>query len=229
MSQPLVSVVIPVYNGERYLGEAIASVLAQAYTPLELIVADDGSTDGSAQVARNFGEPVRCLECPHAGQAAALNRGILDAGGEFLAFVDSDDLWTPGKLARQLDEFARHPHLDMIFGHARQFYSPELRRGAERLALRDGAAMPAMVIGGMLIRSAAFHRVGLLNESLRVGEFIDWHARAMDLGLHSATVPEITLERRIHGANLGIRQRGANVDYLAVVKAALDRRRGNPA
>ena len=104
-----ISVVIPVYNCERYLGMAIRSALTQTEPPGEILVVDDGSTDGSAAVARGFGAPVHCLSQPHAGLSAALNRGIERAHGTFLAFLDADDLWMETKLARQFDALAAGP------------------------------------------------------------------------------------------------------------------------
>src|SRR6476469_10004419 len=100
---PLVSVVIPAYNAERFLGEAIESVLAQGYAHFELIVVDDGSSDRTAEVARSFGDRVRTIEQENSGVSAARNAGTRAAGGELLAFLDADDRWSPGWLERMVD------------------------------------------------------------------------------------------------------------------------------
>jgi glycosyltransferase involved in cell wall biosynthesis len=102
MTAPLISCVVPVFNGERYLGEALDSILAQTYRPLELLVVDDGSTDGTAALVTRYRDQIRPLFQPNAGQAAARNLGLSVARGEFVAFLDADDLWHPEKLARQM-------------------------------------------------------------------------------------------------------------------------------
>ena len=102
MTAPLISCVVPVFNGERYLGEALDSILAQTYRPLELLVVDDGSTDGAAALVTRYRDQTRPLFQPNAGQAAARNLGLSVARGEFVAFLDADDLWHPEKLARQM-------------------------------------------------------------------------------------------------------------------------------
>ena len=104
MTAPLVSAVMAVYNGERFVREAVDSVLGQAYRPLEVIVVDDGSTDGTAAVLQSM-DGVRYVHQPNAGQPAALNHGIRLAGGALLAFNDADDVWTPDKLNRQMAAF----------------------------------------------------------------------------------------------------------------------------
>ena len=103
-----VSVVIPVYNAARFLADAIRSVQAQRHPRIEIIVVDDGSTDGSGEVARSFAG-VRCLRQANGGIAAARNAGVHEARGNLLAFLDADDLWTPGKLALQLDVLRADP------------------------------------------------------------------------------------------------------------------------
>src|SRR3712207_3478682 len=134
---PEISVVIPVYNGERYLAAAIRSVLAQQHRGLELLVVDNGSTDRTAGVARAF-ESVRYLYLPDKGLSRALNHGLERCRGAFLAFLDADDLWAPDRLAVQLDAFARDPALETVFGHVEQFISPELEPAVKsRLSLRD--------------------------------------------------------------------------------------------
>ena len=207
-----VSVVIPVYNGAKYLGEAIASVRAQTHSPYEVIVVDDGSTDNSAAVAEQAG--VVCIRREHAGAGAARNSGVEKASGEFLAFVDADDLWTPDKTERQLKVLLNEP-VDMVFGHVQQF--------TERTV---SAAEAGYVPGTLLMRRAKFLEIGLFSTQWTVGEFIDWYARAADSGLQSRLIPEVVLKRRVHDTNLGVRERASHTDYTRVVRAALHRRRG---
>ena len=217
MPEPLVSVVIPVYNGERYLAEAIRSVLAQAHRPLEVLVVDDGSTDGSARVAGVFA-PVLYTYQANAGQAAARNRGVELARGELLAFLDADDVWLPDKLARQMAALAADPALDMVFGHAEQF--------VEGGGLPDGPrAMPAHLPSALLIRRHQFNRVGGYRTHWRIAEVVDWYARALEAGLKSVTLDQVVYRRRIHGGNVTLRQQGPQDAYLAVIRAALARRR----
>ena len=211
----LVSVVVPGYNAGRYLGAAIESILAQEYRPIEIIVVDDGSEDHTAAVAQSFAPAARLVAGPHAGAGAARNRGIEEARGEYLAFLDADDLWTAGKLARQMERFQADSSLDYVLGQVVQFRD-EI----------EGRVMAGAVAGAMLIRRAAFDRVGPLRTDLRLGEFIDWFARARELGLRNEVLPEVVLRRRIHTTNTGIRERSGRVDYAEVVRAALARRRG---
>lgn len=220
-----VSVVIPVYNGERYLDAAIQSAIAQTEPPDEVLVVDDGSTDGSAAVASGFGAAVHCLSQPHAGLSAALNRGIERARGAFLAFLDADDLWVEDKLARQLDALAGDPALDAVFGHVEQFVSPEVPPAA-RPALPEGARLaPGYLAGALFIRAEAFRRVGPFDPRWQIGNFVDWYLRAQETGLRDRMLPDVVLRRRLHTDNLGIRERGQRHAYARILKAALDRRR----
>jgi len=110
---PLVSVVIPVFNGERYLRDAVQSVLDQRYAPLEIIIVDDGSTDGTATVAQSLPEAVSYLHHTNQGPAAARNRGIEQARGGLIAFADADDLWPPAKLELQLPYLINEPAIEI--------------------------------------------------------------------------------------------------------------------
>lgn len=225
---PLVSVIIPVYNGERYLAAAITSVLAQTHQPLEVIVIDDGSVDGSAAVARSFGEAVRYAaqtHAPHGGAASARNLGVTLAHGDLLAFLDADDLWTPEKLARQVALLTREPEIDSVFGAVQQFISPELPEEVRATIDCPPGAAPGYTHAAMLIRREAFARIAPFDTGWRVGEFIDWRIRAGDAGVTSAMLPEVVLLRRLHTTNQGVLKRDARLDYVRIVKAALDRRR----
>ena len=224
---PLVSVIIPVYNYDRYLGEAVESVLSQTYQHLEVIVVDDGSTDHSGEVARNFADRgVRYCQQVHSGIGPARNKGVELAQGDFLAFLDSDDRWPLEKLERQLQAFESDPALEMVFGQALQLQNgPEWESGVNNKNLAVAGMVPGMVPGTMLVKRDAFFRVGKFQGDWKVGEFIDWYARAVELQIRSLVLPELLLWRRIHDSNQGVRERQSVSDYARVLKAKLDRKR----
>ena len=225
MSAPLITVVIGAYDAERYLGEAIESVLAQTYRNLELIVVDDGSTDRTGEIAASYGDPVRCIRQENGGMAASRNRAIPEARGDYLAFLDADDRFPPEKLEQQLAAFEADAELDVVYGHVTEFLSPDLDEDARALLRAPEHDVPWPTPNLMLVKRESFLRVGLFSTDLKVGIGVDWHARANELGLRSATPPILALERRLHAENNGIRQREAKPQYLHVLKAALDRRR----
>jgi glycosyltransferase involved in cell wall biosynthesis len=217
----LVSVVIPVFNGERFLGEAIRSVLAQDYRPLELIVVDDGSTDGSASLAESFAG-VQVVRKPHTGVAATHNLGISRCRGEWLAFLDSDDRWLPVKLSLQAAALDEDAGLDMVFGQCRQFRGGADAIGPDEiLATQSGIAQSAL-----LVRRSSFDRIGLFSEDPDVHHFLDWYARAQEAGLRARSLPEVVYERRVHDQNVGRRLPVAQRQrYLGALRLSLARRR----
>lgn len=219
-----VSVVLPVYDRERYVGEAIESVLGQTYPVHELIVVDDGSTDGSVAVAeRHARRGVTILRRANGGIGAARNTGIAAVTGDLVAFIDSDDVWLPDKLARQVDVLRADDGVQLVFGHLVEFLSPDREAelaGTLRLALDP---VPGLCATTLLVRHDALRRIGPFDEALRVGEFIDWMARARDLGLTSRVLPETVARRRVHGGNTVLTR--SNADYLRMIKSTLDRRR----
>ncbi len=196
-----ISAIVSVFNGERYLQEALESVLSQTRPADEIIVVDDGSTDGSADIARAF-DRVIVLSQANAGQAAALAAGVARASGTLFAFQDADDLWALDKLERQLAVLA-DPSVEAVFGMSEQFVSPELEP-----ELHTRFAPPEKILAGeisqaMLVRRSAFERVGGYDPTLRGAGFTDWLARAKRAGLRSVTLPEIVLRRRLHLTNYG--------------------------
>jgi glycosyltransferase involved in cell wall biosynthesis len=220
-----VSVVIPAYDAERYLCEAIESVLRQTHPPLELIVVDDGSSDRTSEIALGFGGSVQCVRQSHAGVGAALNRGIAMSRGALLAFLDADDLWTEDKLALQLDALERAPELDIVFGYVRTFHSPELTaEQRSRIELQE-KPIPGIYKGTMLIRREAFLQVGPFATQWKLGDFVEWYARAVDTALTSSMLPEVVAHRRLHLTNTGIRDHDSRSDYVRILKRVLDRRK----
>ena len=225
VNQHTVSAVIPVHNCRRYLAEAIGTALAQTHLPCEIILVDDGSTDASAEVAKGFGGRVRYYRQEHAGIGAARNHGVELAQGEFLAFLDADDLWASFKTEAQLKVFATHPEIDMVFGLTQQFISPDIDAGTGNPFVCPAEPSQGQMAGSMLIRRDAFLRVGLFDPGLRVGEFLDWYLRAQALALKPFFLAKVVLRRRIHGNNTVLREHASQLDYVRVLKAALDRRR----
>ncbi|HVM69550.1 MAG: glycosyltransferase family A protein [Microthrixaceae bacterium] len=222
--EPLVSVVITVYNGAPYLAEAIESAHAQTWPHVEVVVVDDGSDDGSDEVARAHDVVFERLP-ERAGIGAARNRAASLASGEFVTFLDADDRFPPDKLEVQLAEFRRDPTLDVVYGQVTEFVSPDV---SPEDAARIRPAVPrseSHLAGVMLMRRAAYDRVGPWALGLKVGTGVEWYMRSVELGLRTAVLDHVLLERRLHTANNGLREAEHRSQYLSIVKAALDRRR----
>lgn len=221
---PDISVIIPVHNGERYLAASIQSVLDQRHPGLELLVIDNGSTDATADVARSF-PSIRYFHLADKGLCKALNYGLEQCRGAFLGFLDADDLWSPNRLAVQLEAFASNPSVEMVFGHVEQFISPELDESTKaKLSIRN-RHLPGRYRGSMLIRKESFWRVGPFEASLDYGEFLDWYMRAEEQKIREVMLPDVVNLRRIHGANLGYTDPHMRVEFARVLKRGLDRRR----
>jgi glycosyltransferase involved in cell wall biosynthesis len=224
----LISCIVPVFNGERYLAETLDSIFEQSCRPLQVIVADDGSTDGTAQVVARYGASITYRFQPHSGLPAARNLGLSAARGEFIAFLDADDLWHPEKLARQVARFEARPELDMCVTLVRNFWVPELIQEEQKYADRRYAqALPGWVCPALLARRRLFEAVGGFNLELLQGDDNDWFLRAIDHGAVRELLPEVLVFRRLHQANMSREL----LDHtpkalLRVVKLTLDRRRG---
>jgi len=214
---PLVSVVIPVFNGERFLREAVQSVLDQQYSPLEIIVVYDGSTDNTAIVARDLPEPVRYLHQTNQGPAAARNRGIEQAQGSLIAFADADDLWPAGKLESQLPLLIEDPRIDIVLGRIQQVLLSE----GEEL----GETAFSVNLGSAVIRKSVFERIGLFDETMRYSEDVDWFMRARESGAAIVTIDAVTLLYRQHEQNMTRGKSTAELNVLKALKKSLDRRR----
>jgi glycosyltransferase involved in cell wall biosynthesis len=220
---PLVSVVVPCYNTELYIGEAIDSIVAQDCASLQIVVIDDGSTDRSMEIVRRFGDRVDCRGQPNAGIATARNAGIALARGKYLAFLDADDVWTPTSLNSRLDRLRQGA--DCVYGGVEHFVSPDLSPEERDRFASMPATMTGRLPGAMLIDRRAFDRVGLFDPSLKIGEMMDWVARADHARIATALIDDIVLRRRIHRTNSVLRLRDQQGAYLKALKASLTRRR----
>ena len=219
------SVIIPAFNCERYLGEAIESALAQTRPPSEIILVDDGSTDGTAAVARRFGDAITVLQQPNGGIGAARNLGIARSNGAFLAFLDADDIWETHKLELQWAAFDADPSMDLCFSKIQPFLSPDLDQRTRATLVCPQEPVPGYVASSMLARRESFARVGEFGTEWKVGEFVDWLARAKELGLRTQMLDDVLVRRRIHCTNTVIRERASYTDYARIIRASLERRR----
>ena len=220
----LVSVVIPVFNGERFLREAVQSVLDQKYSPIEIIIVDDGSTDGTAAVARSLGESVRYLYQANQGPAASRNRGIELTQGSLIAFADADDLWPSEKLEVQLPYLINDPPIEIVMGRIQQV---RLSKSVNGQTHAEEFAEPAFSVnlGSAVIRKSVFERVGLFDESMRYSEDVDWFMRAREAGAAIVTIDTVTLLYRQHEENMTRGKSTSELNVLKALKRSLDRRR----
>ncbi|MFM6183442.1 MAG: glycosyltransferase family 2 protein [Dolichospermum sp.] len=220
---PLISVIIPCYNRERYLAEAIESVLDQTYPHIELIVIDDGSSDRSGEIAQSY--PLIYHYQTNGGIGAARNAGIALANGKFLAFLDSDDIWVKDKLAKQMAIFDTNLDIEAVFGYAQNFYSPELDENFRNRIRCPEQPIAAHLSSAMLINRSAFLRVGNFDTNLKIGPDVSWYILAMEHQLQQITISDVVYYRRLHESNSGIKERQYANERMHLIKAKLDRQR----
>ena len=218
----LVTCVIPVYNGEKYLSEAVESVLSQTYESVEIVVVDDGSTDATPSILADLADRITSLRQENAGPAAARNRGIAAARGEYVAFLDADDLWVAEKTARQVQHLEANKDCGASISLMQNFWVEELAEEAERM---EGSSLAAPQPGPsttLMVRRAVFDRVGLVNPEILHRDTMDWIVRARAAGVRFAELDEVLVRRRLHENNLS-RTRGAEDadDLFAIIQSRI--------
>jgi glycosyltransferase involved in cell wall biosynthesis len=232
MNKPVISCIVPVYNGERFLGEALESILCQTYQNIEVIVVDDGSTDGTESMARKYSRRVRYHYQSNAGAPAARDEGIRLSTGELVAFLDADDLWHSEKLEHQWTRFAAKPELDLCFTHVEHFWVAEMEDEAKQFQNhRLSQRLPSYLTQALLVRRNIFKQVGTFNVGLKFADAKDWILRAAHQGAVMEMLPEVLWYRRMHQGNHSMesdtRQMTKQMQeaLLQVVRSSLLRRR----
>lgn len=208
---PTVSVIIPNYNYGRYVGEAIESVMTQTVPVHEIIVVDDGSTDNSKEIVSAYGERVKLICQKNRGVGAARNAGVAASTGEYVAFLDADDVWLPNKTERQLEQFAADPEIGMVtcgmleVSLSGQALS-QFNEGLEGWVAEDLLLFKRSVVVGSgstaLIKRSVFEAVGGVDETKEMHPSEDWYfnfrvAQISRMGF----VPELLVYYRNHGGN----------------------------
>jgi glycosyltransferase involved in cell wall biosynthesis len=200
----LVSVVIPVHDNVSHAGAAIDSVLAQSYEAVEVVIVDDGSSDGSAELVSSYGDRVNAIRQPNRGVSAARNRGVAAATGEYLAFLDADDLFPPRRCEQVAAALTGRPDVDAVVGTMDEFLAEGIADAGSAGMRPPRRGVPARVPGTLTIRRRAFDVVGGFDEALVGSEAIDWFVRAGAAGIGIDRLDTVVLERRLHGANASL-------------------------
>lgn len=224
MTHPAISVVMAVRNGERFLDRAIASVLAQSVQPDEIVLVDGHSTDSTAAIAKSHSS-VRYVIQDGRGIADAYNQGIQTATGGLLTFLSHDDVWTPNKLASQLEFLSNRPELQCAVARAKFILEPgESTPPGFRQEWLTGDH-PAFIMETLMVRRSAFEQVGMFDPVFTTGEDVDWFARAKDRNTGIGIVPEVLLIKRIHGSNSSLTNQGNNQALLLALRRSILRKR----
>lgn len=228
MPDPLVSVIVPVWNGERFLAAALDSIVVPVGALVEVILVDDGSTDGSSAIAA--GRPmVRTIFQEHAGLPHARNRGLAEARGSLLAFLDADDLWSADKLARQLKALEQRPDVSIVLGHTRRMWAARAP-DAPPPGVEYGEAELALSFGASLVRRQVFEQVGRFDESYTYCDDWDWLMRAREQGVPIGVHPDVVLYYRRHEGNMTNDTTTGNHFFARMLRRSVERRRaGNTA
>jgi glycosyltransferase involved in cell wall biosynthesis len=226
----LVSIVMPVHNGAQYLREAIESALTQDYAPLEVVVVDDGSTDETPALLDGFGARIVRIRQPNSGAAVARNTAIAACRGEFIAFLDADDLWLPHKLRTQMEYLQQHPEVDLVSSHwtvqvAEQPVAGIGHSVQSATSMRDTPEPSAWIYNELLMdcivhtttvvmRRRLVERIGLFDVTLRRGQDYDYWLRASRVTpIHR--LPQALSVYRLHESNSTWRPQPVN--YAATI------------
>jgi glycosyltransferase involved in cell wall biosynthesis len=216
-----VSVIIPVFNGEAFLAAAIETALDQTLAPHEVIVLDDGSTDGSAAVARRY--PVVLVQQENRGLSIARNVAIERSTGNYLALLDCDDLWTETKLAEQVEALKANSWAGYALGFQSYLFEGDKRpEWFKRTQIEDSE--PGYSPSCWMIRRATWQQVGPFDPNAGYGEDVDWLTRANDLGVRFVMIEKVLLLRRIHADNITGRPEVRSA-WLRVLRASAARKR----
>lgn len=215
---PKISVIIPTYNNATFLRESIDSVALQQYDNLELIIVDDGSSDNTQQVIESCNVPLFYYQCEHLGASAARNFGVQKATGEYLAFLDADDLWPREKLNKQL-ACLLSSEFEAVFTGLSQFIDPSAAQ--LKLKKEDTKITPGVCASTLLMRHEKFLEVGYF-KTFALGEFIEWFMRAK---LHYEVLYDLVTLRRIHENNTSLHHKFNKKEYLSALYEGLKNKR----
>lgn len=216
MLKPLVSIIIPAFNAETFITAALDSIWAQTYTKYEVIVVDDGSTDTTAKILKNY-KKIIFLQQENKGISSARNLALKYAQGEVIAFLDADDVWLPEKLEKQIEVLTSNRNTQMVFSFAQNFLDKKIT--VEHFY---APIMAAHIPSTCLFNKQVLDVVGVFSPKVKFGEFTEWYGRVIDANIIIECIPQLLTLRRIHGENIGIRN-GNLKEYVHILKKKIER------
>lgn len=226
-TSPLISAIIPVFNGAEFIEEAINSVLFQTYPNIEIIVIDDGSMDDS-EIKISAYKNIKYKKQLNVGPAAARNLGCQFASGEFLAFLDQDDMWLPNKIEKQVDLFLKFPSLEFVLCHQQIIFDKRNLRLPPYLVKQIDAAMyravPSYSPSALLVKRRLLESLGGFSAHHPFYSETDFFIRIKELNTPFEVLPETLLLKRFHQANLSFRTGLTSAELLCILRASLRRR-----
>nr|NQU94563.1 glycosyltransferase family 2 protein [Bacteroidota bacterium] len=223
MERNSISVIISAYNGENCIANAIQSVINQILQPLEIIVVNDGSTDRTTEVLKTFGKQIKYIYKENTGLPAARNTGLKVARGEYITFLDQDDLYLGNTLQKQLEVFNHYKSLGVALGYSLvskvsgPFHNDGLSTNTKKV--------PQFLLGCALIKKTVFDTVGFFDESLLMGEDLDMFLRIKEANIPFAIHDEVVMVYHRHDNNTTNDKRKAQFYLLMVIKKARERRK----
>lgn len=224
-AQPFVSVIIPVYNGAEFLLDALASIRAQNYAPLEILVMDDGSTDNTKEIAQAQTD-VLYFALEHRGAPATRRRGVDAARGELIAFLDVDDLWSKNKLARQVVLLNENPNVAIVNGYTQLLRLVDANASEWKFEVW-GTPQLAFSFGSALFRRTVFEIVSSFDDAQSMTDDLDWFSHAREKNVPMLIHADVMQFYRRHTRNMTNNVDLGKQQLLQMLKKSLARREAN--
>ena len=221
--QDLISVIMPVKNGEKYINEALENIEKQNMN-IEIIVVDDGSTDSTSEIAQKHGcKIIKNLQSK--GQVAAKNQGLEAAKGKYVMFHDHDDVMRKDVLSKLYNELKSNESLSAVEAKVKDFFSPDMSEESKKTTSIKEDAYYGLFTGAILMKKNIFDKIGKFSESLNTGEIIEWQTKMQQNNLSIKKLDMVSTDRRLHNTNYGKTNTMKEfVDYAAVLRARLKNR-----
>lgn len=224
MNCPLISVIIPAHNGSAYIGEAIKSILYQDYPNFEIIVIDNGSIDSTAEIVKTF-HPVIYFSTPDADTAKARNLGISHAKGEYVAFLDQDDIWLPHKLTKQMQFLQQHKNYKGVVC----FQKMQLAKNCEKphwlKAIFLDTPQPAYLPSALMVEKIFIQTTGQFDTRFSLASDVAWFFKMRDANIQIGMIDEVLIERKIHQANASNKIQALYKEYFSIIRESIHKKR----
>lgn len=218
---PLVSCIVPTLNSGKYLGETLESVKNQTYSPIEIIVVDGGSKDNTLKIAKKYTSKI--IKQKGKGPADARNEGIKNAKGDFIAFIDSDDLWEKNKIEKQVNYFKNNSNMDICLTNVKMFFEKELEN--EKKYFKNHPRMksiPGYATITLLAKKDVFDKIGFFDEDLKFTDAVEWLRKARKK-LNMKIIREVLVFHRLHKENITRKNRKkSEEEFIKLVKRNID-------